>query len=300
MTLALIFILVQFRRLRHETLAQFVKEFIAIVEKPNAGAGAIGIKSVFDVLKLKYEVMIAVLDALFKSGITAKLKEQDRFRDGFVHGLMILIRSFLRHSDATKRDAATELMIVFDHYKNLSRKTYNDESAAMDDLIRELKSAKFSVHVTTLGLGALVALLVEANEKFFTLVNERYEEEKQRPTVPMKEARAEVEEALHAVLNRAEAIATLNGVDATPEFAEFVKDYNLIATRYKHLLAIEKGRRKAAASNEGDEGNDEDEGYDGDEGDGEDEGYDGTRRFPATRGTATRRILPRNDQVFSQ
>ncbi|MDR0766581.1 MAG: DUF6261 family protein [Odoribacteraceae bacterium] len=249
-----IFIIIQYRRLRHETFVQFLTEFIALVEKH--GAGAIGFKAAYDELKAKYDVMLAALDALFKSGITAKLKEQDRFRDSFVFGLTTLARSFLRHSDAAKRDAATQLMIAFDHYKQLARKRYEDESAALNDLIRELTSAKFAPHVATLGLGALVTLLAEANAMFFSLVQERHEEEMQRPTVPMKEARAAAEEALRAVLARAEASATLLGLDSNPDLAAFVTEYNLIATHYKQILAVEQGRRKAAA---GKDENDDDE-----------------------------------------
>ncbi|MDR0766824.1 MAG: hypothetical protein LBF09_07830, partial [Odoribacteraceae bacterium] len=50
----------------------------------------------------------------------------------------------------------------------------------------------------------------------------------------------------------AEAAATLLGLDSNPDLATFVTEYNLIATRYKHLLAQEQGRRKAAAGKDDD------------------------------------------------
>jgi hypothetical protein len=49
------------------------------------------------------------------------------------------------------------------------------------------------------------------------------------------------------LLDRVEAAATLLGLDSNPDLAAFVEEYNIVAERYKHILAQEKGHRAANA-----------------------------------------------------
>jgi hypothetical protein len=61
----------------------------------------------------------------------------------------------------------------------------------------------------------------------------------------MQEVRVLVDDAFFAILDRIEAMIILNGIDYTAALAPFVDEYNTLAERYKHRLAIEKGRRAA-------------------------------------------------------
>jgi hypothetical protein len=133
--------------------------------------------------------------------------------------------------------------VVIDHYAHLSRKSYNDESAAIDDMLREFALPAHAPSVTALGLDGHITRLSAANARFFELIHQRYDEEAARSTVPMKEARAVVEEDLHAMIARVEAAATLLGIDSNPDLAAFATEYNIIASKYKQILAQEKGRR---------------------------------------------------------
>jgi hypothetical protein len=85
------------------------------------------------------------------------------------------------------------------------------------------------------------------NNAFIAAMRDRYEEVAKRPATRMREARAAVDKTFHALVARLEAVITLNGIDFTPELAPFVAEFNAIATRYKNILAIEHGRRAAAA-----------------------------------------------------
>ncbi|MDR0766376.1 MAG: DUF6261 family protein, partial [Odoribacteraceae bacterium] len=127
---------------------------------------------------------------------------------------------------------------------HLSRQGYADESTAIDDVIRDLGSAKHAACFATLGIDALFTLLVEANATFFALVQERLKEDAQRPTSATR-VRATVERALRAMLARAAALVTLHGDDAAPELIEFVREYNTIAHHYRQALAVERGRHAA-------------------------------------------------------
>ncbi|MDR0544375.1 MAG: DUF6261 family protein, partial [Odoribacteraceae bacterium] len=91
-----------------------------------------------------------------------------------------------------------------------------------------------------------VERLRAANSKFDALMTQRYEQVGERPKIDMKEAREEVIEKFGLLLARLDAIITLNGIDFSEELTGFVNDYNAVAARYKHILAQEQGRRKAA------------------------------------------------------
>ncbi|MDR0765742.1 MAG: DUF6261 family protein [Odoribacteraceae bacterium] len=242
MTTLAILIVVAFYKFRNETFVQFIKDILEVLNR--LGSGAVGVKAVADQLAAAFDAMIAHLDPVVKSDITAKIEEQDRFRDGTLRALTTTARANLHHLDAARREAAARVTSVIDHYGSVARRTYDDESAAIDDVLRELTSATHAADVTTLGLGALVTQLSDANAKFFELMHDRYEEE--RPSASMHESRVVVETHLNALIARVEASVTLLGLDSNPDLAAFVEEYNRIATRYKHVLAQQQGRRDAA------------------------------------------------------
>jgi hypothetical protein len=144
---------------------------------------------------------------------------------------------------------------VFEHYGNVPARSYDDQAALTTDLINELNSATHAPRVALLGQGAWLAKLEEVNNAFIATMRDRYEEVAKRPATRMREARVAVDKTFHALVARLEAVITLNGIDFTPELAPFVAEFNAIATRYKNILAIEHGRRAAAASKDENEGN---------------------------------------------
>ena len=230
---------------------QYISEILSYIVV--LGAGAIGIKAIYDQLVVLFKVVTDNLDYIYKSGYTEKLKMQDKHRDSITRGLTSIVKSYLYDPDSAVRDAAVQLMIVFDHYWSLPRRTYDAETAAIKDMLRELSLPKNLAYVTLLGLAPYITRLGVANSDFTTLMHERYDEGTQRPEISVKEARAAVTEKFIEMTDRVEAIILLNGVDFTPELASFVKEFNVITTRFKNILKQEQGRRKAAAAGSDDE-----------------------------------------------
>jgi hypothetical protein len=140
------------------------------------------------------------------------------------------------------------LQVVIENYGDITRKTYDDESAAINDLLREFATGGHAPHVATLALGEWTQQLAAANDAFIALMRQRYGEIARDPDARMKDARAAVDNHFRAMIDRLEAIITLNGIDFAEELAPFVNEYNALAGRYKHVLAVEKGRRDAAAT----------------------------------------------------
>jgi hypothetical protein len=81
-------------------------------------------------------------------------------------------------------------------------------------------------------------------------MHDRYDQTIQRPEISMKDARAAATVKFSEIVDRVEGIIIVNGVDFTPELANFVKEFNAVTTRYKNILKQEQGRRKAAASSD--------------------------------------------------
>ena len=231
------------RKMRHETYAQYAERIIAAVDKH--GPGAIGIKASSDEVKAAFTVFLLCLDYINKSGVTAKLKDQDKVRDELIKGLTALVKSYLHHPDEALREAATALMLILDHYWSIPNRPYDDETTAIDDMLREFALPAQVARITSLSIAPQVANFRAANERFKALIDERDSEVAQRPKVSMKEARAAVEEKFSDMIDRLESIIVLHGIDFSEELAAFVPEYEAITQRYKHILALERGRRKA-------------------------------------------------------
>ncbi|MDR0544179.1 MAG: DUF6261 family protein [Odoribacteraceae bacterium] len=229
-------------RFRGETLASAARSVHAAAT--SIGAGAIGIQESIDELDACLDRVSGSLDQADKSGLTAEIREQDRLRGNIARGLAAVAKAYLLYPDRAKRAAAERLVIILDRYGDLHRKTYDDESAAIEDLVKELSNATHAPMVILLGLGEWVTLLDNANKAFGALMLQRYAERTRR-AVPMKVARMAMEEKMRKIVARLESIITLYGIDFSPELALFVKEYNEIAKRYKDILARERGHRKA-------------------------------------------------------
>ncbi|MDR0544443.1 MAG: DUF6261 family protein [Odoribacteraceae bacterium] len=231
------------RVMRHETFAQYAARIIAAVDKH--GPGSLGLEASSDELKAAFTIVLLCLDYINKSGLTAKLKDQDKVRDELIRGLTALIKSYLHHTDEALREAAAQLMLILDHYWSIPSRSYDDETTAIDDMFRELDLPAQAARVALLSIAPQIANFRAANERFKSLMDERDVEVAQCPAISMKEARAIADAKLSDMLDRLESIIVLNGIDFSEELAAFVPEYEAITKRYKHILALERGRRKA-------------------------------------------------------
>ncbi|MDR0544993.1 MAG: DUF6261 family protein [Odoribacteraceae bacterium] len=248
-------------RLSNEVFVEFFADIIACMDK--FGAGAIGIKQTSDDLKASFQKVPTVLDAVRKSEYTIALKTQDKFRDEVARGLTAFVRYLINSPDEPEQVAARGILLLLDHYWSIPKRSYQKESAAVNDLLKELSTTLSVERLTLLGCTAAVERLRRVNAKFEELVRDRYAEVSGRPKVSMRELRAEIAEKFGLMLYRLEGVIALNGIDFTPELAGFVNEYNVIVNSYKIVLAQEQGRRRAAkANNDKDDADDESNGND--------------------------------------
>jgi hypothetical protein len=200
----------------------------------------LGLEPQFAVYKPFYDVEVSLLDLIRKSEITGEIDTQDHVRDHIVSGFCGSVKSNLNHFDPVKQAAARKLNVVIDNYGNIAAKTLDQETAAIDDLNRELASGDYPALVNVLLLDDWVKQLFTENQRFKTLMAERYTEVAQRPTACMKVARKDTDKSLRGIFYQIEALALVNGVAA---YDAFIKELNAVLNRFKHILAQEHGQK---------------------------------------------------------
>jgi hypothetical protein len=182
---------------------------------------------------------VSVLDVILKSEYTGEISTQDHVRDGIFRGFADAVQSARHHFNADKRKSAEKVNVVLEHYGNIAVKSFDQETAAIDDLLRELYDHR-EPDLVLLNLNDWLMQLDTENKTFKQLMSERYAEAAQRPTTRMKAARAETDKTLRTMLDMVDALAKVNG-DAA--YLPFINELNAVSERYRNQLAQAAGRR---------------------------------------------------------
>jgi hypothetical protein len=229
----------EYSRLRNEAHVEFNATFITLINK--YGASQLNIQMLFDSYQTLFADEVSVLDLVRRSVLTREIWEQDARRNDIFRGFADAAKSSLHHFDHEKRTAARKLDIVFENYGNISIKTLDQKSAAIDDLLREVQTEQYTNIMLLLGLEEWANELRLTNERFTELMMERYRETASRPTIQMRATRLKVDKAFRAIINQVEALVLVSGISV---YAPFIKDINVVMEHYRNILAQEKGRRK--------------------------------------------------------
>ncbi|MDR1197930.1 MAG: DUF6261 family protein [Prevotellaceae bacterium] len=230
--------------LKSETHVQFNENANSVFVKYNPQA--LGIKALYDLYKTAFDNEIEALDFIRKSELTAKISAQDHRRDIIYRGFADTVKGAMRHFDQEHAEAAELLYGIIRHYGNIAQKTLDDETAAINDILREFNQPAAAAAVTLLNLQAWLDRLVEENDLLAALMSERYAETAERTPFRMKPARAETDKYYHAIVNQLENQWLAGGVTGEA----FIRELNAVIDRYKHILAQEKGERKKSEINE--------------------------------------------------
>jgi hypothetical protein len=226
-----------YESLRNEVHVEYNETIDGIVVKNNSYMPEIA--PLYNAFKTSLNTEVGVLDVINKSEYTSEISAQDHVRDDIFRGFDDAVKSAENHFNADKRKSAEKIRIVLDSYGNIAIKTFDQETAAIDDLKRELDD-NYAADIRLLDLGDWLMQLDIENQKFKRLMSERYAKTAKRPTIRMKDARAETDKALRAMLNMIEALATVKGVEM---YQPFINELNTVSERYKNQLAQAAGRR---------------------------------------------------------
>ena len=227
--------------LRNEGHVEFNESVISVITALEASN--LPFELLFVPYKQAFDHETEALLLITKSEKTGLILEQDRVRDNTFRGLSDTVKGHRNHFETETRIAANRLWNgVFTHYGNVASKSYDAETAALRDLIRELKRPEMATAITKLNLQAWVAKLEQENNKFHDLMMERYCEATEKTTFRMKTSRVQTDRYYRAIVASVENEALLGNVPAT--LAHFITELNAIVHRYKGILAHEQSSKK--------------------------------------------------------
>ena len=186
------------------------------------------------------------LKKITKSALTAKIHEEDKIRDDLYTGMTELTAAMLRHPLENRREAAKRLKIVFDTYGHISKKTLNEQTSAVINILQELKGA-YAADAQTIGLNDYIPLLESHNDALEALVKGRYDETAAKTDVVIKDVRLKVDAAYEDITARVNALELLEGGEL---YENFIKTFNAVVAKYSAIINARLGRKhnKAAAN----------------------------------------------------
>ena len=229
--------------LRNEEWFQFYTEFKTLVEQYNPET--LDIDTLFTQFLSLYNDADEALEVIRKSADTKQIADADTTRDNVFRGFADAVKSAQNHFDSAKREAANRLQIVFDHYGNIARKSYDEETASIYNFIQDMKGSS-AAEITTLGLGDWVTQLDSDNQAFEALMVDRYDETSSKTSLRMAEVRKETDRCYRDILDRLDALILINGNN---DYTPFVKDLDTRVDRYSNIIAQRKGRSAAKKEN---------------------------------------------------
>lgn len=216
--------------LLNEEHLQFHTEFLELVN--NIGAINIGIEAPLGGYNKIYEQEKVALQNTIQSATTEQLADANDSRDIIFRGLSDAIRLANNHFNPTKKAAAKRLGIVLFHIGKLAPKPYNEETASLKKLIKELQTT-YQADVAILALTDWITELDARNKAFEKLIQNRYTQDAHKIDLLIKQVRTELDEAYRAITYRIEALILLNN-PATYE--PFVQQLNALVSKYSNIV----------------------------------------------------------------
>ncbi|MDR0726233.1 MAG: DUF6261 family protein [Prevotellaceae bacterium] len=222
-----------YRNLKNEAHVEFhnTVDNLFVVEFPPE---TIGVRKQYDVYKPLFEGEVSLLDVVKKSSYTGEIKVQNNKRNTAFRGLSDQVKSSTNHFNLEKQKAALQISIVLDNYGNIAARPIDQETAAIDDLLRELRGSNYSESIALLNLEEWLTQLDIENRRFRELMFARYEESAKRPTANMRETRIKVDKAFMDIVRTIEALVLINGIT---DYEPFIIKLNVIIEHYKNIIA---------------------------------------------------------------
>lgn len=235
-------------RLRNEEHYTFQLFFSQLIEKYTPLA--LGVITMVDNHTHLLADEHSVLDALLKNPLTTEIDTLDEVRDGLLIGLRGTVKYATYHYDETVRAAANKLMPIFEHYGEVEKRSYPEETAAISKLVSEL-SGNYAALCQTVGVTGWVTPLKEANLQFDAAVNGRISDQAVKPKIQLKDLRLQIDNQYRAIVKRINAI-----LEITPQEAHiaFANELNQYIDKTNVALAQRQGRN--AKAKEGDSSTD--------------------------------------------
>ncbi|WP_340114997.1 DUF6261 family protein [Maribellus mangrovi] len=228
-------------KLRNGEYFQFMSDFKSLLEA--LGPQAIHSEAEF----ADFDTALVKLDDELRvdkgSVLTEELQNIDNDRDKVWRAIDMRIDATLLCTITEEVEAAKRLRRVFDLYGDVRRISYNEETAALSNLLGDLEQEENNAFLATCGLGEWVNRLNSLNVAFKAKQNERDTELANKNSGNAKAVRIEIDPLYELMVERVNAMVSLNM--QTPEIENFVKELNQKIETLENTLASREGRRNS-------------------------------------------------------
>ena len=229
--------------MRDELHSEYHKSVLFIIDKLTGEALAlIQLIVVLPAYRAAYAVEELVLDIITKSKLTKPISYKDSERDQIYKGLLGTVKAMLHHFDKEVQNAAGRVLDILKHYGKVSKKSYEEETAAIRDLLREFDNKDGMNDLQTLRVMDWIDRLQALNDAFETMVHQRDVEKAAQPLIRMKEARKDTDRRFRNMVVHLEYLQMIDR--SSPELIAFITELNVMTKRYQDIMAHQRSRKK--------------------------------------------------------
>ena len=216
-----------YESLRNEAHVEYYEVVSRLIERFRLSL--LGGEEYYEAYLIAYADEVSILDMIRKSEFTQQMRDQDKVRDRAFRGFVDAVKSAQNHHEEDLQKHAKRLDLVLKNYKNIAQRPLDQQTAAVDDFIREIRD-NYQGDIDLLRLQDWIYKLDRENERFREIVANRDSESSQRPSLRMPAARKKVDKCFRDILTYIEAIIFSTKSD---QYDEFIKELNAVSLRYK-------------------------------------------------------------------
>ena len=236
---------IELTRLRNDAHFQFHTYAAELIAEE--GASELNIAALFN----SYKANLAKEDEAFKridkSDITDKIHAADKARDSVYKVFASAVKTALKHYKPEIAEAAKRLKIVIGTYGDINRKSYDEQTSAVYNILQEF-NGKYRADAEIIGIYDMVEELEIRNKAMDALIKKRMNEASKKNTGNLKTIRMSVDKYYLDIRKRINAAVVIEGEE---NYSQFISKMNVLVDRYKKLLArVRKaGKNNRASSN---------------------------------------------------
>lgn len=227
-------------RLHNKEHYQFMSDFSKMITATTPETlGVVNQFPAFTTVLSKEGVAIGVEDG---SSLSKKVSLLDIRRDNTWSAINFRIKSTLTSPIDEEVESAVLLERLMNQHGNVRELPYNEETAAVQSLVKDLQGETYAPHVAQTGLTGWVEALKTQNEEFVTTFDLRNSEMAGRPNGNVKSVRQQLDPLYDKIVDRINAAITLE--IAADGVETFVSELNEKIRYYQNTLAIRNGRNQ--------------------------------------------------------
>jgi hypothetical protein len=204
----------------------------------------LGIDNTYPAFKAALQSEDVAMRAEAGSLKSKSIEEADNLRDKTWQAISLRVKAAKLSPFANEAESAEVIGRILDKYGDVRALSYNEETAALTNLITDLQAPANTDHLNRVAISRWVAELKTENEKFQTLFNERNTELSGRSSGDVKAVRVQIDPLYTNMIEKINASIVLEM--AKPAALTFISQINEKIKYYKTTVAARVSKANEA------------------------------------------------------